>query len=100
MGSLVALSDILVLKMGSSAQAWAGIPGVALTGPSNWINGGLVKTLEAGSCDMMFVMSTSTLMTCSGNYSWISTNIPNARYNNLLAYVPIGAANLWPCTLE
>ena len=99
MGAATGLSDILVLRMVGSDQKWVGTPGAALSGPFKFITGGLVKRLETDSCDMMFVDSGQTLHTCQGNYSWTDTII-GASYDNLKPYVPMGAANLWPCIME
>ena len=94
-----ALNSIFILKMNDLTKGWYQLPNAQLNIMARFVTGGLVKSLTDSFCDMMYIESGNNLFMCSGNYTW--TNITFVPYaNTALPYVPVGAANLSPCTLE
>ncbi len=85
--------------MNDLSKGWYQLPSAKLNIMAKFVTGGLVKSLTDSFCDMMYIESGNNLFMCSGNYTW--TNITFDPYaNTALPYVPVGAANLSPCTLE
>ena len=94
-----ALNSIFILKMNDLTKGWYQLPNAQLNIMARFVTGGLVKSLTDSFCDMMYIESGNNLFMCSGNYTW--TNITFDPYaNTAIPYVPVGAANLSPCTLE
>ena len=85
--------------MSNLSKGWFQIPGVQLKKPVGSNSGGLVNGLLESFCDMMLIEFGNVLNKYNGNYTWTSIKI-SLFINTGIAYAPVGASSLSPCTLD